>query len=729
MKTLKSVTVASNSGQSRFVTKNAVSRPAELAGTVLSKDEKTKSIGVLGSRSVLSTTAVNETVVVPDTVDEAIQHTKESQKRERLGSAEVADAVAGTMEGVADDTQGGIPSGTTTSDVVIRGMITNVLENIVTDINPYTTNKTLNRIFRDMYQHDATTGSAIELMSTLPFSEFSLTGLKDEKMLKPFIDSVEAMSIGNLLPNISVDFMTVGSLILSLAFNEQKKSFVGVTPHNIDLAHFMQVPVYNIDPRISVSLPPHIVQSLKNKELFETFKDYLPKDILEQFEKEGQGGSGQRAGSRRGTNHVAGDQAGVGKFVLDSRTTIFIPRRGQFQDFRGVSILKRALPAWFYEKALMMGTTDQAYKRQRATLHITAGEGEEWIPTFEELQGFANLFMSADLDPLGSVVVTRTGVNTNEVRRGDDFWRWDQNFDMIERIKLRAMGVSETFVTGDATYANLEQALSVFIEQIRTYRGQVTRELFYEKMFPMISYANNITKQRYGSSSTRELASYGSTRAYRDHDDSLIVDIGSNMPVARELAYDDKHKKIDVSKYLIPEVVWHKRLMPEADADYMQILATMEERNVPITIRALTAAGGLKLDKLMEGLEEDLKIREKIADYKKQIIDINKEAGLTPDEEGASEFANFLTNAEMGTGSVRRKQSILLRAKEGDPAGQFHGTDHRGRLKELTPKGRSVLAERFNKNLSAAAAEMARQENARTKQEAPEPSKTYSYKS
>src|SRR5690606_13226692 len=138
---------------------------------------------------------------------------------------------------------------------------------------------------------------------------------------------------------------------------------------------------------------------------------------------------------------------------------------------------------------LIRGTHDQVYKRQRATMHVTMGEGEEWVPTSEEMQAVSNLFLSADLDPLGAVVVTRTGVQVNEVRRGDDFWRWDSIFDMTERIKLRALGVSENFIQGDASYSNMEQALSIFMDQIRTFRNQITRELFYEKMFPMISEA------------------------------------------------------------------------------------------------------------------------------------------------------------------------------------------------------------------------------------------------
>lgn len=706
MRTIKSVTIANTKGSkdSRFITKNGSPKSFSAIDKIKEPEAKTPFSAALGSRSDLESTQINNNdVMISDRVATEIASIKNE-----IGAVETA---AGSSESFGDGgpggMSGGLPSGTSVTDIVVRNMIINVIDDVITDNDPYRTNKLMNKIFRDMYQHDATSGSAIDLMSTIPFSDFSITGMKDEKMTQLYVDSVESMSVGSLLPNISVDYMTVGSILLSMAFSDNMKRFTGVTPHNIDYAHFLQVPVFNVDPQITITLPPHFMTSLNNTELMEKYKDYIPQSIID------------LANSNTGKK---------GQGVLDSKTTIFIPRRGMLSDYRGVSILKRALPAWFYEKALIKGTLDQVHKRQRATTHVTMGEGEDWVPTAEEMTAVSNLFLSADLDPLGAVVVTRTGVNVNEIRRGDDFWRWDQNYDQIERIKLRALGVSESFVTGDATYNNMEQSLSVFMDQIRTFRGQITRELFYEKMFPMISEANGITKQRYGVRRAKELSSYGNTRIYRNENHELVAEIGSNYPVVRELAAGN-NEKIDISKYLIPEVTWHKRLLPEADNDYLGILNTLEEKGVPINIRALAAAGGQKLDKLMEGMEEDIKIREKIAEYRKQIMDINREAGVGQEGEegeggGGSEFANFILANQLGTGSTRRR-SILSRGNPDHPSAEFTDYDSQGNRRVLTKQGRSIMANRFNKTVAAAAAEVARQENARNKAEAPEPNKKF----
>lgn len=48
-------------------------------------------------------------------------------------------------------------------------------------------------------------------------------------------------------------------------------------------------------------------------------------------------------------------------------------------------------------------------------IHVTAGT-DTWEPTKEELQELATLFEEAELDPRGSVVVTRRGVEVTNLR-------------------------------------------------------------------------------------------------------------------------------------------------------------------------------------------------------------------------------------------------------------------------------------------------------------------------
>jgi len=744
MRTIKNVTLASNkTGKRLFVQKGSAGSVAEDFAVKSAGEPSKQTVGVLGNRTGNTSSDNYDRVESPldkiksnkvlrdkasrrlDTIDpyssEAVElsaiigsedTTTVLDRHNR--AVETADELP-AMGSNAGGLSGNLPSSSTVTDVVTRGMLINVIDDIIYDKNPYRANIALNRILRDMFYHDSTTGSAVNLLSTLPFSEFSLSGLKDEKMTSVFVDSLESMKINALLPNMSIDYLVVGSAIVSLTYDEKIKRFTGSFPHNIDFAYFIQVPSYGIDPIIKVRLEPHIAGALENPTIKEKYLQYIPKQIVDFYSKGGRDGKGGGDG-----------------FELDPKTSIFIARNGTLRDFRGISLLKRAIPAWLYEKALIKGTLDQSYKRQRPIMHVTAGEGEEWVPVTEEMQAISNMFLAADLDPLGAIVVTRQGVNVNEVRSGQDFWRWDQNYDAIERIKLRSIGISESFVAGDAAYNSLEQTISVFMDQIRAYRNQFTSEIFYEKIFPMISEANGITKQRYGIKRDREVASYGNTRIYRDEDNQIVASIGNSYPQVKELGALSK-SNVDVSRLVVPEILWHKRLMPEADEAYINMLGALHEKGVPITIRQWTAAGGLNLDNLLEDLNEDLRVREQIVNYRKSITDLMKEAGMGSEEEdpGSSsqafgEFASSsspisraidqMVNDRFNIGSVR-KRSILSYGNPDHPNANFTDYDSQGNRRVMTKQGRDIIANRFTKNLAKAAAEMAKLENKRTKEE------------
>ena len=1237
MKTVRHVTVATNkSGEKIFVQKDSlpVSEDALTKKIEKTNNPSPTSKGVIGSRSTLKSEIINNKVV--DSVASLNKNVSKETAQRRLNSIDPYSSEAVELASIIDEHDtttlhdrdlfsyaevadtggfgdlsnsndgggfsGGMPSTTSVTDVVTRGMLVNVIDDIIYDKNPFRTNVALTRILRDMFYHDSTTGAAVNLFSTLPFSDFSLSGIKDEKMLQIYVDSLENMKINSLLPNMSIDYLVVGTAIVSLAYDNSAKTFMGSFPHNVDFAHFIQVPSYGIDPIIRIRIEPHIITALKSPEM-ENYKKYIPKQIVDYY-------------SQTNSNSRSGGDG----FILDPKTSLFIARNATLRDFRGTSLLKRAVPAWLYEKALIKGTMDQSYKRQRPILHVTMGE-EEWVPVAEEMQFVSNLFLSADLDPLGAIVVTRRGVETNEIRRGDDFWRWDQNFDAIERIKLRALGISESFVSGDAclsgdtlvptdqgimridsllpkikrdnqfhplsvkigsrygneqtsgwlyngvkklyeivtdtgrklkptgnhqilvvkknlkqewirtdelevgdvlctttkkivrteplpialpkvplfgnnvavsslhkpkfmtpdfawligailaegsfrgttvyipnndvkfldkcadiyqslfglqttrrlvspegtpyningntgftnadhyvltasskiltewlkylglntgvcknhripwsilqadqecqiafaaaylegdgsfgrkskkknvkpnltagggaawisysdkilddfmvmfnswglvsekratkvfirspefktiyprfekylvskkfdyskrvykarttygipiqwvkqyllkrkiktdrygthylndngevvivqsfnlkgdlqfqydcydngkydkfleglklvsrtlynrltaliemkydltkivsikkigknhvydismgnkepafvanglvvhnSYNSLEQTISVFMDQIRSYRNQFTTEIFYEKIFPMISQSNNITKQRYGMKKTKEVSSYGPrSRMFYDDDYNLMASInGYGSPETAIGAAVSADYGFDPQKYLVPELIWHKRLMPEADDAYINMLGTLSEKGLPITSRFLASAGGINFDSLMEDLESDIKDKDRIFKWRKEINDLMKQNGLAPVEDQndgnspyggggggdsdnspfgefasttpktttqlANAIADIISRQELGIGSVRRKP-VLAYGDKDHPSSQFTDYDSQGNRRVLTKQGRDLIENRFHKRLAEAAAENARKQNRITKNE------------
>jgi len=684
MKMKKSISLLeSNSGDTQFVTKAPI--PGRTPETASSPGNPS-GVSALGSRSLRSN--------VEDGNKKPFQLRRKPQNNPRAVGVETA-----ATEIEADDATS-LPAGVAVSDVVSQNALVDVLAGVLSRHNPKQHNATRCNIFRDMYWYDATCGSAIDLLAKMPFSEFSLVGLKDEKMTKTFVESIEAINVASLLPNIAVDYNVLGAVVLSTRWDDSEKVYKGIAAHKLDLCTFTQVPVFGVDPIISVAIPPELLEGLRSQEIVDKYLSYIPDDLL--ADNKPVTGTGIR---------------------LKAENTIFIPRRGMLKDYSGTSLLQRALPAWLYEKALMRGTLDQVQKRQRAIQHVTVEGNDDWVPDQSEMNAISQLFLNADLDPLGAVVVTRAGVNVNEIRRGDDFWRWDSNFDTIEKIKLRALGISETFVSGDANYSTMEQTLSVFMENVRDFRNQITREIFYEKMFPAISAANGYTRKRYGGM-VREVANNGGTQIYYDRYGQLQVRIAGDLPRHGEYAAIDPD--IKASEFVVPQVAWHKRLMPEADEAYLSVLSTLEEKGVPVSIRHWIAAGGFKTDALIDGFEEDLKTREKIYEYKQELKELEKEYGLNtqnPIDGGGDggdmneEFASYLAERRAGVLGSIAPRSILSRGNPDHPTAEIADFDSQGRRRVMTRRGRQFKLNRYNKVIAEACSTLAQKENARTKQE------------
>jgi hypothetical protein len=97
--------------------------------------------------------------------------------------------------------------------------------------------------------------------------------------------------------------------------------------------------------------------------------------------------------------------------------------------------------------------------------------------------------------------------------------------------------------------------------------------------------------------------------------------------------------KIQRNDLILPTVSWHKTLQPEADRDYLDILERMEEKGIPITVKAWAAAGGVDLEAVLQTLDEDLRLREEIQEW------VGKKGGDEEDEMGG--FASVRASSSL----------------------------------------------------------------------------------
>ena len=426
----------------------------------------------------------------------------------------------------------------------------------------------LNQMWRLIYLRDAIVGPAVDLYSNLPYSECRLTGIDDPAIMRVYQDTMERLDIVTMMPELVREFLMIGRFCSSLIFDRRAGVFTDWTTHDPDFLRIEPIPVRGFDPKIDLVASPalkNFLHSMDPRDM--AVRDNLPPEFFDEFEK-------------------------TGTYKLNPLNTLFVPRRSNPYDYVGTSFLTRIVSFWALEKSLIESTVTNARRRTRSILHVTAGLDNLWEPTEEELEAISGLFIQADEDPVGAVVTTRTGVETNEVKAGADFWKLSDEWAFLTEGKMRALGISDAFLSGDATYNNMETALSVFMESLRTLRAYMDRRVFYEKIFATIARVHGFIKP--------DSRSYG--RGPR---------VGNTLNFKSAI-------KIPREDLLMPKIVWDKKLQPEGDMNFLEMLQTVDEAGVPVTIKQWASGAGLNLEDMMEELEEDGRFRKQIAEWRKQ---------------------------------------------------------------------------------------------------------------
>lgn len=287
--------------------------------------------------------------------------------------------------------------------------------------------KLIMRLYKDIYYNDPIGGSCVDLTSTLPFSDFNIGGIQNSKVADSFNEVIERLNIRTLLPELSIDHQVTGAFVANMLYNPTKNTFVDLICHQYENCKVDPLPFYSQDPLITVAFPDsHKAVLASDSPRIKKLREYLGTEVVKQISNDA--------------------------LELDPLSTIYIPRKS-FTNSTGVSYYRRILPIWLLEKNLFRGTLVESARRQRGILHLTLGDGDQWEPTMADMQMAMELFQNADADPLGAVIATRMGISTEEIRQGGDFWKVTDIWDQTMAMKLRALGISESFLSGEACMA------------------------------------------------------------------------------------------------------------------------------------------------------------------------------------------------------------------------------------------------------------------------------------
>ena len=554
-------------------------------------------------------------------------------------------------------------------------------------------------MYEDIYYHDAVCGTAVDLISQITFSPYSLSGLPSQQMTDTYADSCEALQTPTLFPELTVDYLVKGEAISGFNFDNDKGRVTSIMPYDPNNCTITPVPIYGRDPIIDLQVPSkmkELVTRAKKDQRLQYILNQYGEDMLEMMNAK--------------------------SYPLDPKYTLYIPRRTFSNATTGNSYYRRVIPAWLLEKALMRGTIDMAYRRQKSILQIIAGS-DEWEPTNEQLSQLVNMFLAADSDPSGAIIATRPDINTTELRGADGLWKIDDSYSFITEMKLRALHISEQFITGEAVLTTMDTTLSVLLEDIRSYREMITRKVFYYKIFPIIAKENNflITDKKFEIAGSKDSidwqaianASYSGNSYFDPVTAQITRNIGNSHLVK---AFDNDDQEIDIRKYYIPKITWHKSLKPEADSAYLEILNAMGEKGMPITLRMLAAVGGINLPDIMASLEDDIKVRNKVKNYQDRLP-------KSPQEQADAMFGNMASlaldkNPDLAPVIANMwKEHRAKPIKKNRDFTQINESQRDPDTKKiLSRKGRTVLAERINKHGASILAKHAARENEINKQ-------------
>jgi hypothetical protein len=447
----------------------------------------------------------------------------------------------------------------------------------------------LHLLLRRIYLRDSIAGSVVDIYSTLPWGKlYELIGLDDPKIMQMYHEMIEALNIWGDLPIISREFLIIGRMIASLPFNETTGRWDSMVPIDPDQAKITPMPFSSVKPLVDVlsspawrefarSIDPRVVE----------LKETMNKDLLAIF------------------------QNTSGYFPLEPMNTLFLARRVNQYDHIGTSFFTRILPAWAYETALWDASLTGVRRRNRSILLVTAGIDETWEPNDNELSALTQIFMQADEDPTGAVISVRNGVELSEVRDPTSIWGISQEFEFLSTLKMRALGVSEAYLSGDANVSNMETARTSLGKSVASFRDNMLREIFAKQLFPAFARIHNFQKRTQAQLNNKIRVEPDRVARMAEYDRRMyeterLSKWGYPMVTAKQ-ALD-----IPLESLIMPRLITEDTLRPEQDVAYLEMLDKLKENGVPIPLRIWASAAGYDLDKAMAMMEEDITIKKRL---------------------------------------------------------------------------------------------------------------------
>ena len=442
--------------------------------------------------------------------------------------------------------------------------------------------QTHNKLMRQIYDFDPIAGPAIDLYSDLPWSSFDIGGISDPAILHIYEDALNNLKLEHYLPQITANYLVYGRICLHFLFDAGPGVWTNFILHDDDDIRITPVPLLNEDPLVDLMPSASLKAFIMSKdERAGVYKDMFPGDLIDKIER--------------------GEP-----IPMDNSNTLYLPRRSMASDHLGTSMFSRIIGLITLERALFNASVSRAQRSAGTIRILKMGRSgiDGWLPTDEEVTSAVTSLMMAEEDPVASIVGFKTSDVTVESIAGsgqDALWKISDENSYIEAAKMKALGLSETMLSGDATYNNLDTSLSIFLEKVKTMRDFFTRKIIIERVFEPLAKAHGFY-QKDSFTKGRSLQPRGF--------------MGGKIQI----------KDVSDSKLILPTIQWTKPLEPRMDSSLIELLDKAEEKGLPITLRKWATATGQNISEIQGQVADDIKLRKEFADYQKQKESIGQEA-------------------------------------------------------------------------------------------------------
>ena len=442
--------------------------------------------------------------------------------------------------------------------------------------------QTHNKLMRQIYDFDPIAGPAIDLYSDLPWSSFDIGGISDPAILHIYEDALNNLKLEHYLPQITANYLVYGRICLHFLFDAGPGVWTNFILHDDDDIRITPVPLLNEDPLVDLMPSASLKAFIMSKdERAGVYKNMFPGDLIDKIER--------------------GEP-----IPMDNSNTLYLPRRSMASDHLGTSMFSRIIGLITLERALFNASVSRAQRSAGTIRILKMGRSgiDGWLPTDEEVTSAVTSLMMAEEDPVASIVGFKTSDVTVESIAGsgqDALWKISDENSYIEAAKMKALGLSETMLSGDATYNNLDTSLSIFLEKVKTMRDFFTRKIIIERVFEPLAKAHGFYQK-----------------------DSLTK--GRSLQPRGFMGGKVQIKDVSDSKLILPTIQWTKPLEPRMDSSLIELLDKAEEKGLPITLRKWATATGQNISEIQGQVADDIKLRKEFADYQKQKESIGQEA-------------------------------------------------------------------------------------------------------